>query len=1352
MEDEKKVFFSEITRVDFEHKNNLYDLLTLTPAKPVAVKTSENETCTFEPRCGKYYAPQRRSGLKVRTVREIRHLFEQDNYNFIIEDMKKQQSALLTKIRTGSSTDDSTKKMATKLLHADHPISRTAWQILNNINADKNVNPIQFVLCNGRRIRVVGSRGGKNKFICNQDLGKNNIEELKKKCSIEYNTKKKKYGLLRDSLNIKFKPGPLRRKKTLDVSYQKYHIGPAVLVKLPKPALEIQPAYGIILEPIMSSLLKKLRPEDGTITEKWAEFAVSVLGTVQNNSIVQVDKECCVTFDLSYKCDQDRILMRRDIGRVSSVTGNVGNPKYTFIPNQSDNMPEIQEILNNILDCVEISLQQDCMYSVKNESQETIPDALNNSIDNLKEKNKKKYGELDKLAVTVIQLPVTPNHKPLKLCEKSYCRSGCLCNSLNCSYTFKQHCGHFECMFGCKCELSKYKDKEFFENDCNEIIPGLMKLDNEINANLAKEEQKFHQTVVFSGEKSIFFKSRKRTSKSTMKYAEFNSNNRIKNEHEPKKILTVVCKKLNCANIEPWCMVHNLYNCFCKCRFTETSVFNTVKSLPVTTSTVEPDSADLSDDVVVGYIKNSLRPRRVLPQSRESSEKSIGLETNVSKDFDCDNTSCARTDEYRGRKYDDNYYKVTHVKISEMEKNDTKLHKKMMRLIMNTSPSPQCTNTLPFISSNTSTPKGATLGCGGEKEFIESSHNKTKIDKKYLQNNNQSLAEINAEDSSKLSDNAKLVQTDSLLEDEDSQSSTEPSIPFEISGDIYKPIKGHRITQEFLTPWIAKSYKNYKEQISNGKSTLERPKRGRIILHLWECLLSRYKSRKNYFVTTRKRPFRIYIATQIWKPFFKECVNINAIQFSDLDKYPGLVKKLVTNASNKDYFCILGGWDDCWEIIGSVKKNETASDTDLSHTENTRDSDSQDDNWSVREEHAIMTNSPNANCLPEFSKEELEKIDLDRSKWFLMKLETDFTEIYCHKKGFYVEREKILHAINLARVTRKTVVINKQTCKEITNIPFGIYALPDTNDYCAVVGPYEMNEDLGLEIVKANTYKTQKSTKGYWITTNKVDNIKVINDPMSFLPSDTVQTELRNVLSANATNPSKVNVQPSTSKETQEALCLGNEVAKKKTKVVKPIKISRTNGFFHLTSKNKNISLRSAISLNSQNQILFKEPKRLCGIANESDSQIVNLEEINASSKWNTREKKKTGMFILKPEEINKKITDGSDQNKNEYNVNEVQDEEENCMDMDIENFLNEECSASDDDVILLSDGESEENDTKTNKQKWTDVWINCSTIKNLGLIRGKRNEENLLSIYDFPGFEPSILYSESETFERITQ
>ncbi|XP_026326794.1 uncharacterized protein LOC113235335 [Hyposmocoma kahamanoa] len=577
MQENMKVFYSDITRSDNHIQNDLYDLVTVKVAVPIVINNNENGNypkCYFEPKVDKHYIPKKKSRLKVKTVRDIRNLFEKDIFSFLPQELEKQQSFLLRKITAGSSRNENTKTLAKNMLNGDKPISRSAWQMLTNLNPEGHTHNIQYFLWNGKKIRVNGSKGGKTKFLCNYDLSKRKVCTRKESKKPIVDSKK---GLLRNSLTVKFKPGPLTKKVGLDDSYQKYNVGNVELVNLPKPGLEIQPAYGITMEPRISNFLHNLRNVDGSISKTWAELATSVLGSIRNQELVQ-NEESSVTFELKYKCDQNRLLMRRDLNSNS----NKINPDNDIhhISNLSTGpieVPlEIQTVVRNLLDAVDISLQQDNLYTGVDDTRKQIRnDGFKKEINIASGKEKifkRKYNELDRLDVTVIRLPDAPQEKDFKKCSNSFCTLGCVCASLQCVYNLKDHCGHAECMFQCTCDFSKFKTTDSFDNNCTGLIPGLVNLNEKINLRLAKEEQKFHQTVVVTGEKSILLKSEKRNWKASKRYGEFYSNMCLKSGLKTQPILSILDFKINCENIEPWCMVHNLYKCFCNGRFTENSL------------------------------------------------------------------------------------------------------------------------------------------------------------------------------------------------------------------------------------------------------------------------------------------------------------------------------------------------------------------------------------------------------------------------------------------------------------------------------------------------------------------------------------------------------------------------------------------------------------------------------------------------------------------------------------------------------------------------------------------------------------------------------------------------------------
>lgn len=64
--------------------------------------------------------------------------------------------------------------------------------------------------------------------------------------------------------------------------------------------------------------------------------------------------------------------------------------------------------------------------------------------------------------------------------------------------------------------------------------------------------------------------------KSSRKYADFYSSMCLKTESKSDKVLAIALEKLKLDNVETWCMIHNLYKCFCKCIFTDNSVPNII--------------------------------------------------------------------------------------------------------------------------------------------------------------------------------------------------------------------------------------------------------------------------------------------------------------------------------------------------------------------------------------------------------------------------------------------------------------------------------------------------------------------------------------------------------------------------------------------------------------------------------------------------------------------------------------------------------------------------------------------------------------------------------------------------------
>ncbi|CAK1551820.1 unnamed protein product [Leptosia nina] len=1279
MEDDLKVFKSSIIRSKNTCNNDLYDLLKIVPATPLSVNVvTAPIICDFIPKSGKYYVPKKKSKLKVKTLRNIREFYERDIYDTLNVELEKHKNSLLRKIRTGSSKEDTTKKMAHNLLRNNCPVSRHVWQMLTNLNPENHPYSKQFVLWNRSSIQVNGSKGGKNKFISSFDIGENNIKHLNKSSKLNKICPKKK--LLRSSLHVKFKPGPLSKKKYLDASYQKFQFGDAAIVNLPKPGLDIQPSYGIPLGSTLINFISDsfMQNSNGEITEKWANFSVSMVGFNNKGSALQIHKDGPTTFDLTYKCNQSRILMRNayDNIRQSTLTPSLDN-------DESSIADDVNTIMSKMLDYVEIKQEQENRYNIDGEDISCNSDKTRNRDTVFKDKCKRKFGELGRLDVRVIRLSHVESEN--SKCNRDFCTLGCICDSLNASYNLKTHCGRVECMFECKCRLTLRNDNE---SHCNSFtLSGINDLNNTLNIGLAKEEQKFQQTVVLSGEKSILIKPRKRDWKSSKKYADFYSNLCLKTENKPKKELFIITPKLNCDSIEPWCMVHNLYKCFCKGKFTE-------RLIPTEESIRFENNKELSDSVVQDSnmtinipVKDKLRVR---PQNENVTitidlEKYNSYTVNEIREKD-PQAVCARVNLYQGRKYNDSYYMETNKKIVEMEKNDDSLLKKLKSLM------------------NISDPE-MSLG------VVSQSNEDIKNDN-FMSNN-------------------------------------------------WQPDKYYKVLfkKQILNTWIEANYRSYKKHKDQGlvSTILKPPIKGKLAFYTWDLIYDRYREQKNLFFMSPVKPYRIFIARKIDDPKPQACQDFRELDLTNIEKYPAVVKSFLSSTNNlKDSFCVLLGWSHCWELISTVSKIEEPKATESLNTSNcdlTESSSNSTDFFTNCPTFSDDNSQDNSVDLKDYvDVESFGKKDIDFechisennnkscSKWFVMTVEHDFDEIHFYNKGFFVKHESILKAINISRVSKKTVRLSSQKTTEGDDPQFGIYAIPNERELNVFIGPYEQDEQLGIETVKLTLPKdSTRQTRGTWLNVNKIENSKIIDTPMSFLTSTLeVQTMIPLERAISSMQPNIVGEQCKET-NTNNINLQATETKVTVAKTVKPIKIRKSDGFFqidklktimsNLSPGNRNRKIFKTVDTSEIKEKLIKMSKPVAEIA----PQIKAVEQ-----KSGTKSLQKSGMSVLKPEEINKRLLEPSQPSSTLRIVYED-------IEKDIEKFLETAtvCQPPPDDVYVISDDEGDTSDIID------DVWIQSTNIPTLGWIPAKRNRKGEIS-FEFPGFKYTEFYNETVAISKI--
>lgn len=1284
------VFSSNVPRRINQVQNNLYELIqpTCISVEPIVKSTDNILNPDFQPKTDKLFVRKQKYNKKVKTVRDIRKEYEKYVYSYLLNELENERLTLYNKIQNTSPRND-TVLLAKKILTSGEPISRSTLQMITNINPNNHVHSAQFVLYDGEKIRINGSIGGTNELITDYDIGINN-GGINKSISKKITNVLKRKSLLRNSLTINFRPGPRRKKQELDYSYQKYNIGKTEIIKLPSPVLEIIPSYGATLNPIISNYIRDSSlEENGTVSKKWAEFAVSTLGCIKNKQPVLISDERLI-FQMNYRNQQKLILMRRGIEPMEDTDFSTTMHKKSKNDNPIIEI-EVQTILEKMLDAVEISVKQDSMYLLEKTNPIEQTNFGNSLITEVKEKTKKNF-ELQRLDVTIIRLPEYESNIPSNNCYNSFCKLGCVCSSIQGGYIPKYHCGHFICMFQCKCDFSKDKINSSFKNTTEELILRSINLNTKLNSKLSKEEEKFQQTVVVTNDKSILLKSRKRTGNLFKKYAEHDMLYKF-DDNKKLKPLILNLLQLKYDGVQVWCMVHELYNCFCKGRFLESNVFENLglrnnnldkyheppenlsnspeNKSPIFKLNNELDYEIRNSSEQLNLDENQLKNKDMFRKDQQLYDTYIVTQSNNKTNVFRYSLTCARTQPYRKRKYSDMYYTARNKKVMAMEINDKNLHKKLIK------------------------------------------------------HYNNSLSNNNDDDEMNIASNENVCN--------------------QTAKDIVLPDKSKIIS------WLETSYVNYKKQLKTGIFKLGAPKDGKISLCPWDVIMARYLERKNYFLMSKEPPNRIYIAVDRNHSFLKNCIDINYIGFADLQQYPDTVQHLVTNKKfDNDNLYILRGMSHCWEVFGSViklNKKDNSENKSVSDQQNYVEGSSSGLSLSCDSYDKTELNNEDNNMIQPPSV----RNDTDTSKWFVMTIENDFTEMQFYNKGFFVKSVNILTAINVAKSEGKTVRISIQSNPKPrgNTLQFGLYAIPNTKEPCIFIGPYEANEDLGIETINNLNHNKEKKTRGRWLVIKKVDNIKILDDPSYFFP----QLEENCDSSLNLNKNIKTLIRENQCKDLlnytvgnkdhkdNENITVISEANKNILNSVKPIKIRKSNAFYRLKSIIKSpeeisplLLRKSTVTSNS----LFPKVKNM-SLLKPSTPQRKMCNAIKTVSNIKPIE---GGMSVLNPEEINKRVIENS-LTFHKFSNDEI------CT--DINKFVIE-CQNSVNDIkntLIISDDETDKSSDLITKIR--NVWIESTTVENFGCIQAKINHKNEIN-FELPGLELSKFQKEEEAFSTLNR
>lgn len=1242
----------KMARLKIDFQNDLYDLLKIEniPTEYKYEKTDISPSFEFIPKSDKQYVPNIKIKKRVKTVADIRREYEKYVCDYIYTDLDALKNTLYKRIRNGSRNNNDIVKLCENILKSDEPLSRTIWQILTNLNPKKYKYSTQYIMYKGQKVRICGSIGGNKEYLTYSRTVTSDHQDFSNKM---YNKQKIKRNMLRSSLSIRFKPGPLSRKIQLDESYQKNYMGHVQLQKLPDIILEVNPTYGINAEPVMSKYLGTLRDERGVLSSNWIEFAVSAIGILKQNQPVQSNMDS-IMFKTKYKNDQNCLLMRPDKyvyekGSKLKVTLN-SKKKY-----RGDIERDVEKVMHDMLNTVEISINQNDMFSNINEQHE-IDETLA-KLDNFGSNNKNKIE---------------------RNCKEAFCQLGCICASLYYVHNNKSHCGQVNCMFNCKCGFSR------------------------IFSNEVKSEDPSHDKFAINTRRSI----------KTI------ANVKVENY---KKNVFVKLENLICKNVQVWCMTHELYNCFCKGRILQ----------PLPLGNIEVNVVDVDSDIAEKSspeIKPSLNNEQLLPLSNTVKSSFLGDLGSINSEFNSELTeiSCSRIKPYSNRKYNDNYYTSRNNTLRDIERNKDKEKNNMVN--HKKRPNDSTNSIQPNKKLACATAEGkdyASMDIGGDNSTTHDFTNDSTEDDVI------NLTEV--------SDSEDEIICDSKIKE--NNTAEEPS------SDLIKVNN--------FKEWLTHSYSKYKYQVMNGtySYSLQAPRVNVRALYPRCVILSRFQEGKNYFLIEENPPHCLYITVN---QRYRNCIDIRDIRFIDIENYPEIVKSILTSAAEPNFY-VLQGLKDSWKIVAYVSKNKinessngvdvcddnyddtvmllpdivhtemtqpdvkqpavahtdvthvTVKQPDITHVKDGQPNITHADVTHVKDKqpditHADVTHSKDKQ--PDVTHADVTQAEaLDTtcvSKWFLLTMEDDFQELRFYNKGFFVKRNIISEAIEVARVKKKTVRLSAQICNEDDNpVQFGIYAIPYKNISCLFVGPYEKDDELGIETVKTSYCNSDKSTRGTWITTKKVDNIKVFDDPMFFLN----QINFCNI--SNVLNVSNISTLV---KKTEQ-------VSLKEKEKVKPIKIRKSDGFYSL-STNQSLEAQITSPSANTNKVVVIERK------NSFETKIIKMCDSNKSKTNSNKVGKK--MSILKPEEINKK------------HIDIVDDNPPPLIQSEPNTYVNSEAVITGFDNVEISD-------------IYTEIWIKCSNIQNLGHLQGRQNENKEIS-FKFPGFKFTDYYPDYEAYNKINE
>uniref|UniRef100_A0A1B0DDY7 MGA conserved domain-containing protein n=1 Tax=Phlebotomus papatasi TaxID=29031 RepID=A0A1B0DDY7_PHLPP len=379
------------------------------------------------------------------------------------------------------------------------------------------------------------------------------------------------------------------------------NLSPLETYILPRIFLQVSPKINQQFPLKVKRYLNEMCPYE-QLTDKWISFALS---TLKNAPKLQEPIE----FEIPYENDRRKILVSRDhgAGKKRERTTEVFNDEEPLTFNQ--NLPEDKVtgecagILEEMINSVAIGMSEDDFSKFDPDldysQRESRKRGMSSGKDDCPSFKKPRSSnsllmELKRLNATIIN---TENITSQKQCNQEHCKMGCLCDSISSLSYPIGHCEKVKCMFECVCN----KGLVINNSAVNPFSKEVFRMRDKAISRLAQAEKDFTSTVVLTNNNTFLLsnsseeKSKRnrtvprkfgdyvrtevqedvnewRENDSSVKFnlgkkghQSLMSSRAVHPQIEGMRHVSVTLVPIGkiVDYMETWCMVHELYRCFC---------------------------------------------------------------------------------------------------------------------------------------------------------------------------------------------------------------------------------------------------------------------------------------------------------------------------------------------------------------------------------------------------------------------------------------------------------------------------------------------------------------------------------------------------------------------------------------------------------------------------------------------------------------------------------------------------------------------------------------------------------------------------------------------------------------------